>query len=171
VVRRSLEAALAAHTLPHLGAPAIVGSYAAVGDELDPTALEQAAAALGWRTAFPRVAGTGPLIFHAADRADLSPGFRSIPEPPADAPIVSPDVLLVPLVGADLSGNRLGQGAGHYDRTLANLRQQGPILAIGLAFDVQLVPSLPAESWDEPMDAIATPTAFHRMRRGARGLA
>jgi 5-formyltetrahydrofolate cyclo-ligase len=170
-VRRGLERALAAIALPHLGAPATLGSYAAVGDELDPAGLDRAAAELGWQTAFPRVQGAAPLVFHAATRSDLAPGFRDIPEPPADAPPASPDVLLVPLLATDLSGNRLGQGAGHYDRTLSSLRALGPVLAIGIAWDMQILPRLPAESWDQPLDAIATPTAFHLVAHGARGRA
>jgi 5-formyltetrahydrofolate cyclo-ligase len=168
-VRRALETALAALALPHLGPPGLIGSHAAIGDEADPAALEAAAIATGWETAFPRVAGDGPLIFHRARYADLAPGYRGIPEPPAHLPPAQPDVLLVPLVAADLAGNRLGQGGGHYDRTLAQLRAAGPILAIGIAWDLQLMPHLPARSWDQPLDAIATPTAFHLVAHGARG--
>jgi 5-formyltetrahydrofolate cyclo-ligase len=167
-VRRGLESALAAITLPHLGPPAVLGSYAALGDEVDPAALEQAAEALGWTLAFPRVVGDTPLTFHAVSYNSLEPGYRGLPEPPADSPTVRPDVLLVPLLAADLAGNRLGQGGGHYDRTLAALRASGPLLAIGLAWDVQLVPAVPAEPWDQPLDAIATPTAFHLVASGAR---
>lgn len=168
-VRRGLEAALARHALPHLGPPGTLGSFAAVGDEIDPAALEAAALDAGWETAFPRVAGDGPLAFHRARYADLAPGYRGIPEPGADRPLARPDVLLVPLVAADLSGNRLGQGGGHYDRTLAALRTQGPLLAIGLAWDMQIVETLPAQPWDQPLDALATPTAFHLVAHGARG--
>lgn len=168
-VRRGLEAALAAVVLPHLGPAATLGSFAAVGDEIDPAVLEAAVRARGWRIAFPRVTGKAPLAFHLADHADLAPGFRGIPEPAPTCPAVRPDVLLVPLLAADPAGNRLGQGGGHYDRTLAALRAGGPLLAIGLAFDVQIVPALPAQPWDAPLDAIATPTAFHQASRGARG--
>jgi 5-formyltetrahydrofolate cyclo-ligase len=154
---------------PHLGPPGTLGSFAAVGDEIDPAAIETAARALGWRTAFPRVTAEGPLAFHHADFADLAPGFRGIPEPDPARPVVRPDVLLVPLLAADHAGNRLGQGGGHYDRTLASLRANGPLLAIGLAWDMQLVATLPAQPWDQPLDAIATPTAFHPAPHGARG--
>lgn len=170
-VRQGLERALAEIVLPHLGPPAILGTYAAMGDEIDPSAIELAAMARGWRLAWPRVTGSAPLAFHLSDFGALQPGFRGIVEPPATAPLVRPDVLLVPLLAADLRGNRLGQGAGHYDRTLAELRSHGPILAIGLAFDVQLVPAVPADRWDQPLDAIATPQAFHPAAPGAKRMA
>lgn len=168
LARNALEDALARLLLPHLGAPGVLGSYAASGDEIDPQAIEQAAEAQGWRLAFPRVAGAGPLGFHAARFPELVAGFRGIAEPPPGAATVRPDVLLVPLVAADLRGNRLGQGGGHYDRTLASLRASGRILAIGLAWDVQLAAAVAAEAWDQPLDAIATPSAFHLAGAGAR---
>ncbi|MFN3370971.1 MAG: 5-formyltetrahydrofolate cyclo-ligase [Sphingomonadaceae bacterium] len=161
-VRAGLERALAARVLPHLGPPAILGTHAAIGDEIDPAALEAAAVAAGWRLAFPRVEGDAPLAFHLASRADLRPGFRGIPEPPTDAPRIRPTVLLVPMLAADRAGNRIGQGGGLYDRTLAHVRAAGPITAIGLAWDMQLVEPLAPDPWDQPLDAIATPTVFHR---------
>lgn len=170
-MRRALESALAAQALPHLGPQGVLGSFAAVGDETDPGPLESGALATGWATAFPRVAGDGPLAFHHAPRSALAPGYRGIPEPAGDTPLARPDVLLVPLVGADLRGNRLGQGGGHYDRTLAALRADGPLLAIGLAWDMQILDQVPVRQWDQPLDAIATPTAFHLVAHGARGLA
>jgi 5-formyltetrahydrofolate cyclo-ligase len=167
-VRRGLQAALAEIILPHLGPPGLLGSHAALGDEIDPAAVEQAAEALGWRLAYPRVTGDAPLQFHETPYDALLPGHRGIPEPPATAPLGRPDVLLVPLLAVDLQGNRLGQGGGHYDRTLAALRAQGPLLAIGVAWDVQLVALVAPEPWDQPLDAVATPTAFHLAPSGAR---
>ena len=156
----ALQHALASQVLPHLGPPGVLGSHAATGGEIDPRAVEEAALALGWRLAFPRVT-EGPLDYHAAGRAELRPGYKGIAEPLPDAPLLRPDVLLVPLLAVDLCGNRLGQGGGHYDRTLAALRASGPVLAIALCWDMQLVPLVPAAAWDQPLNAIATPTAFH----------
>jgi 5-formyltetrahydrofolate cyclo-ligase len=98
----------------------------------------------------------------------LMPGLGGIPEPAADLPMVRPDLLLVPLLAVDRSGNRLGQGGGHYDRTLAALRATQPTIAIGLAWDVQLVDAVAAEPWDQPLDAIATPSAFLWCNTGAK---
>lgn len=167
-VRHALEAAVAASILPHLGPPGILASYAAQGDELAPAVAEQAAMALGWRVAYPRVTPGAPLSFHEAPHASLTPGRLGIPEPAPHSPLVRPDVLLVPLIGADRAGNRLGQGGGFYDRTLAVLRASGPVLAIGLGWDIQLLDHIQAEPWDQPLDAIATPSAFHLAGPGAR---
>lgn len=168
VTRHALQSGLAAQILPHLGPPGILGTYRAAGDEIDPAATEAAATTLGWTLAFPRVTGAQPLAFHTATSADLQPGFRGIPEPPENLPLARPDVLLVPLLAADRAGNRLGQGGGHFDRTLAALRASGPLLAIGIAWDMQIEESLAPAPWDQPLDAIATPTAFHLAGAGAR---
>ncbi|MDA3878376.1 MAG: 5-formyltetrahydrofolate cyclo-ligase [Halothiobacillus sp.] len=65
------------------------------------------------------------------------------------------DALLIPLVGFDEQGNRLGMGAGYYDRSLANLRHPRPLL-IGIAFSSQQVEQLPVDPWDIPLDYIVT---------------
>lgn len=69
------------------------------------------------------------------------------------------DLILMPLVGFDDAGNRLGMGGGFYDRTLAfrhaRRRWRRPLL-IGVAFGLQRCPTLPAEAWDVPLDGIVT---------------
>lgn len=69
------------------------------------------------------------------------------------------DMILMPLVGFDDAGNRLGMGGGFYDRTLAfrhaRRRWRKPLL-IGVAFGLQRCPSLPAEPWDVPLDGVVT---------------
>ena len=65
--------------------------------------------------------------------------------------------MLVPLVAIDGHGTRLGQGKGHYDRVLANLREHGALL-IGIGWQVQkLDATIPAEPWDVPLDGFASP--------------
>ena len=79
-----------------------------------------------------------------------------IPEPPADAEIVEPDVLFVPLAAFDRRGHRIGYGAGFYDRTLAALRAKKEIVAIGIAYSAQEVLFVPNDEFDEPLDMIVT---------------
>jgi len=74
------------------------------------------------------------------------------------------DLVLVPLVACDRQGNRLGRGAGFYDRTFAFLTQQDRALKpylLGVAYEWQLVDVLPAESWDVPVNALATDQNYH----------
>ena len=152
--RSRLETALVAVLDRHLPA-GVVAAYHAVGDEIDPGGLERA-------LALPRVVRGAPLTFHRAPRAACRPGALGIPEPDAAAPPVTPDIVLVPLLGVDRGGTRLGQGAGYYDRTLAALRATRPVLAVGVAWDCQRVDPLPADPWDAPLDALATPSGWYR---------
>ena len=105
--REALERNLAEFVAPALTLVHMAGSYAAVGDEIDPMWIEKR---IGPH-AFPRIAGPD-IVFHQAEWSELKPGFQNIPEPPATAPVVHPDVLLVPLLAVTLSGMRLGQGRG-----------------------------------------------------------
>ena len=76
-------------------------------------------------------------------------------QPPADAPPAEPGLVFVPLVGFTASGARLGMGAGHYDRWLAEHPQAS---AIGLGWDCQETPLIPLEPHDRALDAVITPT-------------
>jgi 5-formyltetrahydrofolate cyclo-ligase len=84
-----------------------------------------------------------------------------------------PLVVLVPGVGFDHCGMRLGRGAGFYDRALAELRHAGCVHAVGLAFECQIVPLLPSDPWDQRVDFIASeqrlldPTKATGLRRVA----
>jgi 5-formyltetrahydrofolate cyclo-ligase len=163
--RLMLENALADRLLPLLPPGRVIGAYHAGEYELDPGALMQRLTARGQRIGFPWFADRDtPMLFR--DGPDRAVGPYGVDQPSAQAPAIVPDVLLMPLVAVDLSGNRLGQGGGHYDRALHALRrQQREVLAIGLAWDVQIADSLPAEPWDEPLDLIATPSRLIEIRK------
>ena len=144
--------------LAKIAAPAVAGfslpaSYAAVGDEIDPTQIEHGFAAI----AFPRIIGS-EISFHRASWDQLVPGPLGIPQPAADAPQATPDLLLVPLLAVTPAGVRLGQGKAYYDRAIAALRRRAPVRTIALAWDVQIADALPVDPWDMPVDFIATPT-------------
>ena len=112
----------------------------------------------GGQMALPAVAGQGMvLIFRGWRSGDpLESGPFGTAHPPARAPLVEPDTLLLPLVAFDRTGNRLGYGAGYYDRTVGALRRQRKMLVIGIAYDEQEVPEVPAAPHDQRLDGIIT---------------
>src|SRR3546814_20324502 len=77
----------------------------------------------------------------------FSSGPFGIRQPPGTAPEMRPHWIIVPIVGVDPVGNRIGQGAGHYDRALQSLREDGRVTTIGLAWAYQLVVSMAAAPW------------------------
>lgn len=74
--------------------------------------------------------------------------------PSDDAPRAEPDVILVPLLGFDSHGTRLGYGGGYYDRTLAALKKRPRL--IGFAFALQEIDTIPRDTHDVPLDLIIT---------------
>ena len=157
------ERAAAHWPVEQLGRARVVAGYQAVGGELDPWPVLRRLRAAGARIALPAALGRHEaLAFRAFSPGDaLTPDACGIPAPPAGAEAVTPDLLIVPLLGFDRHGGRLGQGAGHYDRTLQALRAQGPVWAVGLAYAGQEVELLPREAHDQPLDAILTETGYH----------
>ena len=154
--RSFLHASLAAQVCAHLSPGKIIGGYVAIGSEIDALPTLVRAAALGCEIAYPWFADrSADMLFRRESR--LTPGPFNFPQPDPDAALMLPDILLVPLLGGDPNGNRLGQGAGHYDRYIADNQSIKPIFIVGLAYDIQIVDELPADPWDMPMHAIATP--------------
>jgi 5-formyltetrahydrofolate cyclo-ligase len=139
----------------------VVAGYVRFRTEIDPAPLMQALAARGAHLCIP-VTPQHPdagLSFRAhVDPGNLIKSRFSVREPPATAPLMTPDIVLVPLLGFDRRGGRIGYGQGHYDRTLSALRTRRAIIAIGLAFDAQAVDAIPVEPHDQPLDWVLTPT-------------
>jgi 5-formyltetrahydrofolate cyclo-ligase len=132
-----------------------VGVYWPFKGEYDPRPLMRALHAEGVRLALPVVVKkASPLLFRAWHPGErLVPGVWNIPVP-ATGDAVTPDVLLIPLVGFDAGGYRLGYGGGYYDRTLAALSPRP--LAIGLGFAFSQLPSIHPQPHDVPMNLIIT---------------
>lgn len=80
-------------------------------------------------------------------------GFGTL-APSELAPLVEPDVIIMPLLGFDRRGTRLGYGGGYYDRTLERLNKRPRL--VGLAFAAQELDDIPRESHDIPLDVIIT---------------
>lgn len=152
-------ARLAAHAaaLP-LAAGAIVSGYAAFRDEADPKLLLLTLAARGHPLALPVITAKGEALrFHRWQPSDaLVTHAYGVQEPQATAEIVIPDVLLVPLLAFDAAGHRLGYGGGYYDRTLALLRAQKSVTAIGIAYAGQRIAAVPHDAHDQRLDGVLT---------------
>ncbi len=133
----------------------IVALYVAVGSEVNPAPLAAGILDLGAGIALPRVSGRDVLMtFHRwSPGAPLERAAFGFQQPFLSAEAVTPDLIIVPLLGFDAKLNRLGQGAGHYDRYFSSNPNS---LKIGLAWSSQEVPALEAEPWDVPLDAMLT---------------
>ena len=152
---RLRESFLSALSLP----PAqVVAGYWPMPEEIDVRPLMTHLHLSGHVLVLPVVVGRGqPLIFRQwRPSIALDPGVYGIPVPGAEAPELTPGVLLVPLLAFDDEGRRLGYGAGYYDRTLAALRAGGDILAIGAAYAAQRMDSLPEDASDQRLDWVVT---------------
>ena len=84
------------------------------------------------------------------------PGVWGIPRPPDSSPEVEPDVLIIPMLAFDRQGYRLGYGGGFYDRTLEKLRAKKNVVAIGVAYFAQELPSVPHGPHDQPINFVMT---------------
>lgn len=133
----------------------IVSGYISDGEEIDSIPILFAALDRGLDIALPHVSTRdAPMRFLRWTPGDpLIPGAFGLLQPRSDAPEVSPDLILTPLVGFDRTMGRLGQGAGFYDRVFARLPGAR---RIGLAWSVQEVERVPTDKWDVPLHAVAT---------------
>lgn len=152
-LRRSRSATIAerVRALPAFAACRTLLAYEPIGAEVDPTELASMAAAHGRPVYVPSAdqRTRWRRWSHGGDRPDSAPAAS----PTTNG---SPVLVLVPGLGFDVAGTRLGRGAGFYDRALAELRAECALVAVGLAFEAQIVPDLPADPWDQPVDFIAT---------------
>lgn len=144
-----------------------IGAYRAQGSEIDPLLMLEALARLGNTLALPAVTGPSqPLTYRAWRPGDaLEPDALGIPSPLDSAPEVFPDLLIMPLLAFDRAGGRLGQGGGHFDRTLARLDAVRPVFALGLAFAGQEVDAVPSGEHDRRLDAILTEIEYIPVRK------
>lgn len=133
-----------------------VGLYHSLFEEVDTAALIEAAWATGRRVALPLAPGLGrPLSFHWVERDTplVRSSFDAL-EPAPDTPraaLEDLDLVIVPGLGFDRRGARLGQGGGYYDRTL-----QAAVPAVLVAFACQELPEVPEDAHDRRLDLVVT---------------
>ncbi|MBY0421400.1 MAG: 5-formyltetrahydrofolate cyclo-ligase [Parvularculaceae bacterium] len=149
-----------------LGDGAVVALYASMRDELDTALLAEALRGKGHSIALPVVVKKGmPLAFRRADAGvRLIPGRFGVLEPGPEHETLRPDVVVCPMLAFTRAGDRLGYGAGYYDRTLGELRASGAVLAVGYAFGAQEIEKLPTTPQDAPLDWIVTEREAIRAR-------
>lgn len=155
-----------------------VAVHHAVGGELDPALVVDWLASRAVDLYWPRLESRpGRMRFvHARPDGLTQLNRHGIPEPDAHAPHLDPrylDLVLLPLVGFDAHGTRLGSGAGYYDRAFAfrtSRRHWRAPLLVGVAYAAQEVPTLVRAAWDVPLDAVLTEQGMRWFRRPDGGL-
>ncbi|CAB0151891.1 5-formyltetrahydrofolate cyclo-ligase [Pseudidiomarina piscicola] len=159
--------------LPELQRPRRLASYHSVRAELPTAAINTSLQQQGHQLALPVLhpVNTNHLLFlHVHAGTCWQNNSYGIPEPRLACtdivPLAELTLLLVPLVGFDNNGNRMGMGGGFYDRTLAawHAGQLPHLHPIGLAFDCQHVERLPNEAWDVPLPRVITPAKIWDFR-------
>lgn len=143
---------------------AMVAGYWPIRDELDIRPILAQLMDAGQLVCLPVVTGeAAPLAFRRwiDGEALEASGFGTL-APAQNAPEVVPDMILVPLLGYDRAGTRLGYGGGYYDRTLAALPRRPRL--VGFAFSAQQFDHIPRADHDMALDAIVT-------ERGVRSFA
>ncbi len=135
--------------------------------EYDARPLLRGLRSRGALTALPVVvASKQPLVFREwHPGVALAAGPLGIPFP-TDSELVTPTAVLLPVVGWDEAGYRLGYGAGFFDLTLASLPKR-PVV-IGVGYELARMPSIHPQSWDVPMDWVVTERGVYR--RDPQGL-
>ncbi|MEO6368175.1 MAG: 5-formyltetrahydrofolate cyclo-ligase [Steroidobacteraceae bacterium] len=148
-----------------------IGLYLAMPEELDTAPLLEIARRRGCVIALPRIVGKrhGRMQFFQMN-GSFERGAFGILESGGTRMLRARelDIVFMPLVGFDATGHRIGMGKGFYDRHFAHrihFRQWRRPLLVGLAYDVQEVPSLPHANHDVPLDAIVTESTVRRMPR------
>lgn len=161
--RQAGEQQLADALDPLLAKSRITGGYCPLPSEISPLPALDKAASHGAMTAFPAFLDHQDVFrFLAGEPVEQGPW--AVFQPALDAPHVFPDLILVPLVGVDRHGTRLGQGKGHYDRVLDSLRHHGALL-IGVGWPVQMLEGqIPSDPWDVPLDGFASPAGLEMFR-------
>jgi 5-formyltetrahydrofolate cyclo-ligase len=154
--------------------PAVVACYAAAGAEPGTAELVAALAAGGAAVLLPVLSPLdgrrrGPDWARWAGPDHLRPAWRGVLEPTTPplgaAALAQADLVILPGLAGSPAGVRLGTGGGWYDRALRHGRPAAPRWLLLDAGEV--VPGLPAEPWDEPVDALVTDTEWVVCRQRA----
>ncbi len=150
-----------------------IAAFAAADGEPDLSALLLRLHQMGKTLALPVVAARGQMSFYRHQPGEQGATNRyGILEPALDAAAIdtrSIQVVLTPMVAFDRHGNRLGMGAGYYDRHFAPLPRRLRPRLVGIAYDLQHADDLCAEPWDVALDAVVTESGWQQFPAAAGG--
>ena len=146
--------------MPEVAGAGTIAAYYSVGTEPDTRGLLFALWKRGSYVVLPVLLPDGDLDWASYEGPDsLSPGPRGLLQPAepvrGTGTVARADVVLVPALAVDRSGQRLGRGGGSYDRALARVGPQVPTIA--LLYDSELLPRVPSDEHDQPVRAVARP--------------
>lgn len=163
-VEAALEMAETARDSLEIGPGEIVSGFWPMRSEVDVRPLMFALREQGARLCLPAILDKTTIVFRELVRGApmVDMGFGTV-GPHAEAEVLDPSVMLVPLAAFDARGHRIGYGAGHYDRAIARLVDKGhaPRL-VGIAFDCQEVSQVPDEPHDVVIPEILTESGLRR---------
>ena len=162
-------------SLPEYGPARTVMLYVAVRNEVRTDPLLSAALAEGKRVVVPYCDGDELGLFVLASLEELAAGTLGIPEPRPELRAAAGkradpdeiDVAMVPGIAFDRQGGRLGHGRGFFDRFLPRLRADA--VAVGVAFECQLLPEIPMLAHDVSVDRVVTEKGIYLGRGRPRG--
>ena len=134
----------------------IIGGYYPVNYEIDDLEILKRFENKKIKIALPKIKKNFNMEFHLwSYKINLKLNKYGIPEPDSKNKVY-PDILMVPLVAFDKYLNRLGYGAGYYDRLIQAVKRRKKILTIGLAFDFQKYNKIPINKYDQKLDLVIT---------------
>ncbi|MEW6356355.1 MAG: 5-formyltetrahydrofolate cyclo-ligase [Planctomycetota bacterium] len=166
--RKTASAALVENVLalPEFKQSRCVLLFASMPDEVDVTELIRAALRMGKRVCVPTCSTKDRRLIPAelTSLSELAPGAYGILEPRTvrEVDISDIDFVLVPAAGFDPKGNRLGRGAGYYDRFMS--RPEFRAVKCGVCFDAQVLDEIPHDAHDLPVDILVTDQRVLRFR-------
>ena len=172
-VRQAAQGQLLARLLglDELRGPGCIGLYLPTDGEVDLTASVDELSSRGWQLHLPVIGPEHSMAFRPWHPGEpLTANRFGIHEPPAeersDVTATDLDVVVGPCVAVDRTGNRVGFGAGYYDRALAGPAGRPLPHTVGVVFEVQLVDTVPARDWDVPMRVVVTESCAIRVPAG-----
>jgi 5-formyltetrahydrofolate cyclo-ligase len=141
--------------------PARIATYISFGKEPDTRVFIDELVARGTAVLVPKVTGSD-LVWFSYDKAQLSESKLGISEPnqgnPIQVDLLPSDLLLIPALAVDNSGNRLGRGKGFFDKALANLASN---VVYAICFESEFIAELPSEEHDRKVQGVVTEAAIH----------